>query len=393
MIRRGFLALVAIVALFAAPQRIAAADPFELNVVLSLTGQGTFVGTGQLQAIQVAEGVVNRSGGIAGRPVKFVVKDDQSNPQVALQLTQGLIADKVAVIIGPSLTASCNAMASIVQRDGPVVYCLTSGAKPAPGGFVFSTLTSTPDLIAVGVRYLRDRGWKKMAYIVTTDAGGQDAEQGILAAAAAPENKGIEIVEREHFAPADLSVAAQLARIKASDPEVLLAWVTGTAAGTVLRGIHDAGMTLPMLVSSGNMTTAFIKQYGSLLNDQMYVSAMAFYGGTSGVNASTRNAMNVLATSLRAAGLAPDQIAISAWDPTMLVVDALRKVGPDAAPSKIRDYLLASRGWVGVNGSYDFRAIPQRGIGKDAVVMVRWDSAKTDFVPISRLGGAPLRGR
>ena len=390
MLFRAFLTF-AVAAAIALPSPAAAADPYEINVILSMTGQGTFVGVGQWQSIQIAESAINRAGGIAGRPVKFVVKDDQSNPQVAIQLTQALIAERAALVIGPSITASCNAIMPLVQRDGPVAYCLTAGAKPAPGGFVFSTLTSTPDLIAVAMRYFRERGWKRLAYLVTTDASGQDAEQGILADAALPENKGIEIVAREHFAPADISVSAQLAKIKGSDPQALLAWVTGTAGGTVLRGMHDAGVSLPVLLSPANMTAAFTKQYGSLLTDTMFLPTMAFYGGSAGLDQRTRNAMNLLATSFRGAAVLPDQVAISAWDPTMLVVEALRRVGLDATSVQVRDALVGSKNWVGVNGAYDFRAFPQRGIGRDAVLVVRWDTARGDFVPTSRLGGMPSR--
>src|SRR6202034_3430670 len=126
-----------------------------------------------------------------GRPVKFVLKDDASNPQVDIQLTQAMIAAKVPLVVGPSLPASRHAITPLPANGGAVMYCLAAGAKPAPGGYVFSTLTSTPDLIGVAMRYFRDRGWKKMAYLVTIDASGQDAEAGILQNAALPENKGV----------------------------------------------------------------------------------------------------------------------------------------------------------------------------------------------------------
>src|ERR1700735_429470 len=157
-IKSVFTAL-AIVAL-CLPRAAGAADPYEINVILSMTGPGTFVGQGQWQAIQIAETAINKAGGINGRPVKFVLKDDQSNPQVDIQLTQALIAAKVPIVIGPTITASCNAIMPLVAAAGPVMYCLTAGAKPTPGGYVFSTLTSTPDLIAVSMRYFRERGWK-----------------------------------------------------------------------------------------------------------------------------------------------------------------------------------------------------------------------------------------
>jgi branched-chain amino acid transport system substrate-binding protein len=390
MIRRP---LLAVATLFVATMLCAgAADqtPFEINAILSLTGQGTFVGTGQQQALQIAEGAINRAGGVNGRPVKFVIKDDQTNPQVAIQLLQGLIAQKVSVVLGPSLAGSCNALTPLVQGNGPVLYCLTAGVKPAAGGYVFSTLSSTPDMIAMALGYFRDRGWKKVGYIVTTDAGGQDAEAGIVAAATALQGRGVEIVDREHFAPTDLSVSAQVAKLKAAQPDAIVAWVTGTAAGTVLHGLHDTGVDVPVMLSPGNMTGAFVKQYGAVLSDKMFLPITAFYGGTGGAPAATRNAMNAFAEAYRAAGATPDQLAVSAWDPALLVAEALRKNGTDAPPSKLRDYLVNLKGWTGVNGPFDFRAIPQRGVGQASLIMVRWDAEHTAFVPSSKAGGRPL---
>src|ERR1700728_3898338 len=71
-----------------------AADPYDINVILSLTGNLAFVGADQLQALKALEGFVNRSGGIDGRPLAFVVADDQSDVKTSLQLAQSLISKK-----------------------------------------------------------------------------------------------------------------------------------------------------------------------------------------------------------------------------------------------------------------------------------------------------------
>jgi len=379
--------------LLASPSAGGAAEPYNINMILALSGPGTFIGNQQWQAAQALEASVNKSGGIAGRPVKFVAKDDQSNPQIAVQLARELIAAHVPIILGPTVTASCNAVTPLVQRDGPVVYCLTAGAHPQAGGFVFSTLTSTPDLIAVAMRYFREKGLKRIGYVVPTDASGQDAEQGIEAAAAAPENKSLVIVDREHFGAADISVTAQLARIKAANPDVLIAWVTGTAAGTVLRAAHDAGMNIPTLISSANMTPSVVKQYGQVFPKECYAAGMLYYAGNDVTNQATRAAISTMNYASNVQGAQTDQVFISAWDPAALIVDSLRKLGPGAGSTRLRDYLIGLRGWVGVNGPYDFKEVPQRGIGQNAVVMVRWDPEKSQFDPVSKLGGAPTARR
>ena len=60
----------------------AAAEPYPIYTILSLTGFAAFIGQGEVATLKAAEGVINSTGGIHGRPVQFVVQDDQSNPAV-----------------------------------------------------------------------------------------------------------------------------------------------------------------------------------------------------------------------------------------------------------------------------------------------------------------------
>ena len=101
----------------------------EINVILPLTGNIAFVGTTQLQALKAVEAYVNKTGGIDGRQLSFVVQDDGSDVKTALQLAQGLIAKKVPLIMGSSSPQACAAIAPLVMADGPVHYCLANAAN------------------------------------------------------------------------------------------------------------------------------------------------------------------------------------------------------------------------------------------------------------------------
>ena len=59
---------------------------------MPLTGGGAFLGEQQKAIIEQTEKVINRDGGIHGKPVHFVFHDDQTSPQVAVQLTTEVIA-------------------------------------------------------------------------------------------------------------------------------------------------------------------------------------------------------------------------------------------------------------------------------------------------------------
>lgn len=89
-------------------------------------------------------------------------------------------------------------------------------------------------------------------------------------------------------------------------------------------------------------------------------------------------------------GIKPDNGNSLAWDPAELVVAALRKIGPSATAEQLRAYLDGVTHYVGINGAYDFRAYPQRGLAEQRVMMVRWDDAKQTWVGVSKPGGGPL---
>ena len=71
---------------------VAQPAPLEINIMLSMTGPAAFLGNAEFAAFQAAEKTVNQHGGVKGRPIKIVISDDASSPQVALQLANAFIA-------------------------------------------------------------------------------------------------------------------------------------------------------------------------------------------------------------------------------------------------------------------------------------------------------------
>jgi branched-chain amino acid transport system substrate-binding protein len=386
------LSLALIAASFGAAMRsAAAADPFEINVILSLTGPGSFLGKNEQSAIELVEQNINKAGGVSGRPVKFVVADDQSSPQVDVQLASALIAKNVSLIMGPSLTAGCNAITALLKPDGPVLYCLTAGAQPEKGSYAFTYGVSTRNLIAVNVRYFHDRGWKKIAIITSTDASGQDGETGLDAALARPDFKDMTVVDREHYGVSDQTVAAQLTRIKASGAQALLAWGTGSPIGTVFRGMSEVGLDLPTGVSASNLIYAQMKQFAAILPPGFMSAGLPCVALDSIPAGDLHTAVRDYVDAFKAIGIHGDVAEAIGWDPAIIVLDAFKKIGPGASAADLKRYLSQLHGFAGANGIYDFRDGSQRGLTEQNGIMVRWDAPRDTWVAISKFGGVPLK--
>jgi branched-chain amino acid transport system substrate-binding protein len=382
--------LLCLPALATPPAR--AAESYDIDVILPLTGGGSFLGKAEQQSLQLAEKLANRTGGIHGRPLRFLFHDDQSSPQTAVQLAAEVLAAHPPVLIGSSLVAMCNAMAPLM-RDGPVEYCLSPGIHPPPGSYAFTSSVSTFDLANALIRYFRLKGWTRIALMTSTDASGQDAERGLNQILALPENGAMSVVDRVHFNPGDVSVAAQIEHVKAADPQVLIAWSTGSPIATIFRAIAQASLDVPVATTDGNMTHAQMTQYAAFLPAQLYFPAALWVTGDvpdfardPAVTAKQKQFFD----SFAEAGIKPDLPAEIAWDPAMILIDVLNRLDGQATASQLRDAIAHLKGYAGVNGLYDFEREPQRGLTVENAVVTRWNGATKRWDVVSKLTGIPL---
>jgi branched-chain amino acid transport system substrate-binding protein len=371
------------------PRTAAANDPIEIPVIVSLTGTLAFVGAEEAQALHAMEPAINASGGIGGRPVAFVIQDDQSSPQVAVQLANALLAKKARVILGTTSVGACAAIAPLIKQDA-VLYGFTPAFHPAPGSYGFSAGVSTADAMTFIVDYLRKRGIRSIATISSNDANGQDAERTMRDALAMPVNAAIKLVADEYFNPTDLTVAAQVETIKRSNAQALVTFSSGAPFGTILRGVNDAGLGIPILTSPASLNATVMRQFARYIPKELLIPAAPSDAPDVVPPGALKSQIARYLAAMRSGGLTPDHTYASVWDPALIVVDALRKYGPDATAAQIHDY-IATLHWIGANGEYDFTAVGQRGLNTRLSVMMRYDAVRDAFVPASRLGGTPAK--
>ena len=364
----------------------AMSQPIDIPVVLPLTGGAAFLGQGERDALRIVEGVVNAGGGTA---VHFNFLDDQSSPQTAVQLASQIKGQSPPVVLGSAIVAMCNAMAPML-KGGPVMYCFSPGIHPADGNGVFTAFISTHDLARALVRYYRGRGFTRLAMITSTDASGQDGRLGFEEAFKLPENAGLSLVSSVQFNPADVSVSAQVQQMKAAAPQAVIAWTSGAPFGTVLKGIVQGGLNVPVATTDANMTYAQMAQYASFLPDEALFMSSEWPPHTAAVKLDPRvvAAQKMMFDAYAKAGTKPDNAVAHAWDTALLVAEALRGGGTTA--EAVRAHIAGTRNWAGINGVYDFTKVPQRGLDGTNAVVTRWQPKEDSWTIISQPGGAPL---
>lgn len=369
----------------------ALAETIDVPVVLPLTGGAAFLGQGERTALQIAERTINAEGGIAGSPLRFVFSDDQSSPQVAVQHASRIRTANPPIILGSAIVAMCNAMAPVL-KDGPVMYCFSPGIHPPPGSRVFTAFISTHDMARSLVRYYRGRGFTRLAMITSTDASGQDGRLGFEEAMKLPENAAMRIVAAAQFNTTDVSVAAQVQTMKAAEPQAVIAWTSGSPFGTVLKGIIQGGLDVPVATTDANMTLAQMQQYAAFLpQEALFMSTeWAPHGPELVLDPRVVAAQDRMRTAFAAAGVVPDVAVAHAWDPAMLLAETLRNLGASAGPEQVRAAFAKRADFAGINGIYDFTRMPQRGLDEADAVVTRWRPEAKEWRVVSHPGGTPL---
>ena len=118
--------LVAALGLLAALAGCGEKPPIVLGFVGGLTGRTADLGTSGRNGIVLAVEQVNAAGGIKGRRVELLIKDDQSNAQTGQQVVRELLDARVQAILGPMTSVVATAVAplatqaNVLMMAGPV---------------------------------------------------------------------------------------------------------------------------------------------------------------------------------------------------------------------------------------------------------------------------------
>jgi len=245
-------------------------DKIILGAAVSLTGKYSSNGVHTQNGYNMAVERINSMGGIkvGGKTYKFdiIYYDDESNPKRAAQLAERLInQDGVQFMLGPYSSGLTKAMAPVTEKYGvPMVEANGASRSLFTKGYkyLFAVLAPANLYLDVAIRTAVElNGGKgvKIAQAFEQDAFSQDVRLGILDAA---EDTGSEIIIDDKL-PKELNdMAATLAKVKATKPDVLV--VSGHTKGalTAIRQIAEMKVDVPMLAMTHCDAAKLSKQHG-----------------------------------------------------------------------------------------------------------------------------------
>src|SRR3954467_7272490 len=232
-----------------------AADPIKIGVDGPFTGGSSSMGVSMRDGVRLAVQEINKSGGVLGRQLQLVERDDEAKNERGVQIAQELISkEKVTAAVGYINTGVALASQRFYQEAKiPVMNNVATGSaitlqfKDAPDNYVFRNAAhdsiQAPMIVEEAITR---RGFKKVAILADSTNYGQlgraDLEKAL-------ESKGVKPVAVEKFNIKDVEMTAQLLKAKEAGAEAVLTYGIGPELAQIANGMTKLGWKVPMVGS------------------------------------------------------------------------------------------------------------------------------------------------
>lgn len=311
-----------------------------------VTGASAAEGALQIKAINLALKQINAAGGVNGKSIKLVTEDNQSsNPGALAALQKAVEQDKALAVMGVVKSTQVLAMSDQVKTYGvPFIMGGTNATLTSQGNpWLFRVRPDDSIAAAAMVKYIKeDMKLTKVGILHDSDAfgtGGADlVEKG-------SKDSGMTVVKREKYTTKDKDFTAQLLSLKNAGAEVMVVYGTNPEDVAVIQ-----------------------RQYVQLGKPYQYVGSPSSQMKDN-LNLSKENSEGLIAVADYVPGVSAENKKYSEdykkeyneeFDPTSawtydglnILVSAIKKGGEDRA--KIKDAILATQGYKGVLGTFNF---------------------------------------
>ncbi|MCX7256512.1 MAG: ABC transporter substrate-binding protein [Polaromonas sp.] len=242
-------------AVFSVAGLAAAAEPIKIGVAGPFTGGSSSMGVSMRDGVRLATEEINKAGGVLGRQLQLVERDDEAKNERGVQIAQELInKEKVTATVGYINTGVALASQRFFQDAKiPVMNNVATGSvitqqfKDQPENYIFRNAAhdsiQAPMIIEESVAR---RGYKKVAILADSTNYGQLGRADLEKALAA---KGMKPVAIEKFNIKDVDMTAQLLKAKEAGAEAILTYGIGPELAQIANGMTKLGWKVPMIGS------------------------------------------------------------------------------------------------------------------------------------------------
>ena len=322
----------------------------KIAFISAITGPGAAYGTSQKEGVDMAVEEINKDPKTKIK-IDLVTYDTKLNKQEAINaMKRAIEQDKVLAVEGPMTTGEFFASGPIAQQAKVAVFgiSLTANGITETGDYIFRNSVPGKLAIPATVKKAHDKlGFKKVAIMYSNNNDMMVSENKIYQQVF--KDMGIEVVDTETFADKDTDYSAQLTKIQAANPDVLVIAGFYQEGALIVKKAREMGMKQPVIGNNGFNSPEYIKQAGPAADGTLVATPW------------NPDSQSAKAQAFRKAFVAkynhePDQFAAQAYDGMYTIHQAVEEANTTTDRKKFRDTLAQIKGFEGVTGKFEFDA-------------------------------------
>lgn len=344
--------------------------PIKVGLVAALSGQSAKSGEALTRGLSMAINEVNARGGVLGRQLELVRRDDESNPSKGMLAARELVQrEKVTVLFGGLDTPVSLAIVPLAnQMKVPFMGIWAAGTKITENGaadnFVFR-VSAVDELVDEAlVQYGVNNGMKKPGMILINNPWGESNEAGFKRAL---EKRSLANAGVERIQDSDLDVVPQLTRLKNAGADTLLMVGNVGPSAQVVKSLDRMGWDVPVVSHWGPAGGRFGELAGPNASKVHFIQTYVFteHNGAKGdaLLAALKTAYPQIKT---VADVTPAVGIANAYDALHLAAQAIEKAGKTDGPA-VRNGFYAITDYDGLIKHYKqpFSASKHDALGPD----------------------------
>ncbi len=349
-----------------------AKEAYKIGALFAVTGPASFLGEPEKNTAIMLQEQINKAGGINGHPLEIIIEDTKSDEtQAVLSAKKLLDKDKVLAIIGPSTTGESMALVPILNSaNTPLLSCaagapITQPVKDRP--WIFKTPQYDISAVEAIYGYMKKHGIEKVGIITISTGFGDAGRKALLELA--PKH-GMTIVADEKYGPKDTDMTTQLTKIKAAGAQAVINWSVGPGQVVVTKNWYALKMGIPLYQSHGWGSKKNIELAGKAAEGVIAPLGRLVVWEKLPDKDPQKALLKKYTQDYEAKYKSePGTFGGHAYDAIMILVEALKKVGPDK--KKIKDYIENNiKKWPGTGGIFSLSPDDHCGLDKEAFEMV-----------------------
>ncbi len=346
------------------------AGPIKIGAIFSETGPVSFLGAPEANTARMMQEKINEEGGVLGRPIEIIIKDDQASTEKTLSFAKQLVEEEgVIAIIGPTGSGNTMTIKDYMEESQTILLsCAAAEAIVEPlADYVFKTPQKDSDAIRTIFITMNDMGITRIGALAGATGFGNEGLKQMQALA--PEY-GIKIAIAETYSIREADFTGVVTKVKAADVEAVVNWSVFPAQSIIPKNMAQLGFDVPLFCSHGFGNIKYVEAAGEAAEGIYFPCGRLLAAEQLPASHPQQEVLVGYKTAYESEfdGEAVSTFGGHAYDALTILIEAIKKA-ESTDKEEVRAAIETITGFPGTGGVFNYSPTDHNGLGLNALTM------------------------